>query len=116
MRGIVDPRLMGALESHFPDRCTIQCLTETVDADGQVVKTWTDRHTDVPCNVMPLNGREIKRPNQTYVVANTSIALQDYCPDIVESDRAIVGSTTYDILLVESPLNTMTRLSCEVVR
>ena len=116
MRGIVDPRLMGALESHFPDRCTIQCLTETVDADGQVVKTWTDRHADVPCNVMPRKGREIKRPNQTYVVANTSIALQDYCPDIVESDRAIVGSTTYDILLVESPLNTMTRLSCEVVR
>jgi head-tail adaptor len=80
MRGIVDPRLMGALESHFPDRCTVQCLTETVDADGQVVKTWTDRHTDVPCNVMPLKGREIKRPNQTYVVANTSIALQGHYP------------------------------------
>ena len=116
MQGIVDPRLMGALESHFPDRCTIQCLTETVDTDGQVVKTWTDRYTDVPCNVMPLKGREIKRPNQTYVVANTSIALQGHYADIVESDRAIVGSTTYDILLVESPLNTMTRLSCEVVR
>ena len=116
MRGIVDPRLMGALESHFPDRCTTQCLTETVDADGQVVKTWTDRHADVPCNVMPLKGREIKRPNQTYVVANTSIALQDYCPDIVESDRAIVGGTTYNILLAESPLDTMTVLSCEVVR
>jgi len=61
MRSIVDPRLMGALESHFPDRCTVQYLTETVDADGQVVKTWTDRHTDVPCIVMPLKGREIKR-------------------------------------------------------
>jgi len=116
MRSIVDPRLMGALESHFPDRCTVQYLTETMDADGQVVKTWTDRHSDVPCIVMPLKGREIRGPNQTYVVANTSIALQDYYPDIVESDRAIVGSTTYDILLVESPLNTMTRLSCEVVR
>jgi len=87
-----------------------------VDADGQVVKAWTDRHTDVPCNVMPLKGREIKRPNQTYVVANTSIALQGHYDDIVESDRAIVGNTTYDILLVESPLSTMTRLSCEVVR
>lgn len=116
MRSIVDPRLMGALESHFPDRCTVQYLTETVDADGQIVKTWTDRHVDVPCNVMPLKGREIKGGNQTYVVANTSIALQDYCPDIVESDRAIVGGTTYDILLVEQILDTMTRLSCEVVR
>jgi len=116
MRGIVDPRLMGALESHFPNRCTIQYLTETVDADGQMVKTWTDRHAAVPCNVMPLKGREIKRPNQTYVVANTSIALQGHYPDVKESDRAIVGSTAYDILLVESPLSTMTRLSCEVVR
>jgi head-tail adaptor len=116
MRGIVDPRLMGALESHFPDRCTVQYLTETADADGQVVKTWTDRHTDAPCNVTPLKGREIKRPNQTYVVANTSIALQDYYPDIVESDRAIVGGTTYNILLVEQILGSMTRLSCEVVR
>ncbi len=116
MRSIVDTRLMGALESHFSDRCTIQCLTETVDTDGQVVKTWTDRHSDVPCNVMPLKGREIKGPNQAYVVANTSIALQGHYPDIKESDRAIVGSTTYDILLAEHTLGTMTRLSCEVVR
>ena len=112
----VDPRLMGALESHFPDLCTIQYLTETVDADGQGVKTWTDRHTDVPCNVMPLKGREIKRPNQTYVVANTSIVLQGHYADIVESDRVIVGGTTYDILLAEHTLDTMTVLSCEVVR
>jgi head-tail adaptor len=116
MRGIVDPRLMGALESHFPNRCTIQYLTETVDADGQMVKTWTDRHSDVPCNVMPLKGREIRGPNQTYVVATTAIALQGHYADIVESDRAIVGRTTYNILLAESPLGTMTRLSCEVVR
>ncbi len=116
MRSIVDTRLIGALESHFSDRCTIQCLTETVDADGQVVKTWTDRHTDVPCNVSPLKGKEIRGPNQTYVVANTSIALQGHYADIVESDQVIVGSTTYDILLVEQILDTMTRLSCEVVR
>ena len=116
MRGIVDPRLMGALESHFSDRCTVQYLTEAVDADGQMVKTWTGRHVDVPCNISPLKGREIKRPNQTYVVANTSIALQGHYSDIKESDRAIVGGTTYDILLVEQILGTMTRLSCEVVR
>jgi len=112
----VDPRLMGALQSHFPSLCRVQYLTEGVDDDGQVTEVWKDRHAAVPCNVMPLKGREIKRPNQTYVVANTSIALQGHYADIVESDRAIVGSTTYDILLVESPLSTMTRLSCEVVR
>ena len=116
MLGIVDPRLMGALQSHFPSLCRVQYLTEGVDDDGQVTEVWKDRHAAVPCNVTSLKGREIKRPNQTYVVANTSIALQGHYADIVESDRAIVGSTTYDILLVESPLSTMTRLSCEVVR
>ena len=121
MRSIVDPRLMGALESHFPALCRVQYLTESVDADGQVVTAWKDRHVAVPCLVAPANsgrgsGREIKGPNQTYVVANTSIALQGHYPDIKESDRAIVGDTTYDVLLVEQILGSMTRLSCEVVR
>ena len=116
MRSIVDPRLMGALESHFPSLCRVQYLTEGVDADGQVVTAWKDRYAAVPCNVAPLKGREIKGPNQTYVVATTSIALQGHYSDIKESDRAIVGGTTYNILLVEQILDTMTRLSCEVVR
>lgn len=113
---LVDPRLMASLGGHFPSLCRVQYLTEDVDADGQVVKTWTDRHTDVPCNVMPLKGKEIRGPNQTYVVANTSIALQGHYPDIKESDRATVDGTTYDVLLVEQILGSMTRLSCEVVR
>lgn len=113
---LVDPRLMASLGSHFPSLCRVQYLTEDVDADGQVVTTWKDRHVDVPCNISPLKGREIKGPNQTYVVANTSIALQGHYDDIAESDQAIVGNTTYDILLVEQILDTMTRLSCEVVR
>ena len=112
----VDPRLMGALQSHFPSLCQVQYLTETVDADGQVVTVWKDRHAAVPCNVTSLKGKEIRGPNQTYVVATTAIALQGHYPDIVESDQAIVGGTTYDILLAESPLDTMTVLSCEVVR
>jgi len=112
----VDPRLMGALQSHFPSLCQVQYLTETVDADGQVVTTWKDRHVAVPCNVTSLKGKEIRGPNQTYVVATTAIALQGHYDDIAESDQAIVGNTTYDILLVEQILDTMTTLSCEVVR
>lgn len=112
----VDPRLMGALQSHFPSLCRVQYLTEGVDDDGQVVTVWKDRHVDVPCNVTSLKGKEIRGPNQTYVVATTAIALQEHYPDIKESDRAIVGGTTYDILLAEHTLDTMTVLSCEVVR
>jgi head-tail adaptor len=112
----VDPRLVTSLDSHFPSLCTVQRLTETVDDDGQVATTWTDRYAAVSCNVMPLKGREIKGPNQTYVVATTAIALQGHYDDIKESDRAVVDGTTYDILLVEQILGSMTRLSCEVVR
>ena len=113
---LVDPRLMASLGGHFPSLCRVQYLTEDVDADGQVTTAWKDRYVDVACNVMPLKGREIRGKDQTYVVANTAIALQGHYPDVKESDRAIVGSTTYDILLVEQILDTMTRLSCEVVR
>ena len=122
MRSIVDPRLMGALESHFPALCRVQYLTEDVDADGQVVTVWRDRHAAVPCNVAPAtagrgsSGREIKRKDGTYVIANFSIALQGHYPDIKESDRAIVDGTVYDILLAETHLDTMTVLSCEVVQ
>ncbi len=120
-RSIVDPRLMQEIGAHFPETCTIQRLTETVDGDGQVVPAWTNRHIDVPCNVASANsgrgsGREIKRKDGTYVVANFSIALQGHYPDIDESDRAAVAGVAYDILLVEQPLGTMTLLSCEVVR
>lgn len=113
---LVDPRLMASLDSHFPELCRVQYLTETVDDDGQVNTVWTDRHAAVSCNVMPLKGREIRGHDQTYVVANFSIALQGHYPDIVESDHAIVDGMTYNILLVEQILGTMTRLSCEVMR
>lgn len=116
MSALIDERLMASLGSHFPETCKIQSLTEGVDYDGQVVEEWTDRYASVPCLSTPLKGREIRKPNQTYVVATTSIALQGLYSDIVESDRAIVGGTTYNILLVEHILGTMTRLSCEVVR
>lgn len=113
---LVDPRLMTSLGSHFPSLCRVQYLTEDVDADGQVVTAWKDRHAAVPCNVTSLKGKEIRGPNQTYVVATTAIALQGHYADIVESDRATVDGTTYNILLVEQILGSMTRLSCEVVR
>ncbi len=113
---LVDPRLMGALGSHFPSLCRVQYLTEGVDEDGQVTTAWKDRYAAVPCNVMPLKGREIRGKDQTYVVANTAIALQGHYPDIKESDLATVDGTTYDVLLVEQILGSMTRLSCEVVR
>ena len=113
---LVDPRLMASLGSHFPSLCRVQYLTEDVDADGQVTTAWKDRYVDVPCNISPLKGREIRGKNQTYVVANTAIALQGHYPDIKESDRATVDGTTYDVLLVEQILGSMTRLSCEVVR
>jgi len=107
---------MQSLSSHFPSLCQVQYLTETVDADGQVVTVWKDRHVAVPCNVTSLKGKEIRGPNQTYVVATTAIALQGHYPDIKESDRATVDGTSYDVLLVEQILGSMTRLSCEVVR
>jgi len=114
-RRIVDPRLLSGLDAHFMNTCDIQYLVEDVDASGQITETWEARHTDIACNVTPLKGKEIRKPDQTYVIATTSIALQGLYTDIKESDRATVSEITYNILLVELILGVMTRLSCEVV-
>lgn len=113
---IIDDRLMGALSPHFGETCTVQRLEEGVDEYGQVVSVWVDRYSAIPCVCTPTKGREIRRPDQTYVVANYSIALQGHYPDIEESDRAVVGGTAYNILLVQSFAGAPTKLSCEVVR
>jgi len=117
MRSIVDPPAHGGAGEPFP-----RPLHHPVSHGDRGRRRAGGQDLDGPAHrcthATSCRSRagEIKRPNQTYVVANTSIALQGHYADIVESDRAIVGGTTYDILLAESPLGTMTRLSCEVVR
>lgn len=113
---VFDPRLMANLGPQFPETCTIQRYTETVDDNGEVTKTWTALHEDVSCSCMPTGGKEVKTSDRTYVIATHSIALQGSYTDVTEMDRVVMTDVTYDVLLAEQTLDVMTTLLCEVVR
>ena len=116
---MIHPDLLTSLHNFFPSVCLIEKAASDHSDYRDEVLTWTTRHADIPCAIAPAKagGKEIKKDEETYVVATHHVTLAGYYDDIIEKDRAIIGALTLDILLVESDSHhKTTRLSCEVVR
>ena len=80
--------------------CTIERYTTgAADDYGQLAKTWADHLTDEPCRLTTSTGREIKVGAEV-VIADYKLFLGDV--DVTEQDRVVIGSTTYEILLVQN--------------
>ncbi len=79
--------------------CTVQRYTEgAADDYGNLTLTWADHLTDEACRLQAARGREIK-VGAEIVIADYKLFLGDV--DITEQDRVVIGSLTYEILLVE---------------
>lgn len=125
---IVMPRSFKRLTRRFyPDRCTVQQAAKAADSFGQLQPTWADRagHVDIPCYLVAgsqARDQERKTQDAVYNAASHVIGLAGHYPTISEEMRAVVGGTTYDILLVENEAlaadgeDATTRLICQVVR
>jgi head-tail adaptor len=116
---LLHPDLLTSLPDFFPSLCTIQSVTITRDGYKGEVETLATLHADVPCVMAPagVGGREIKRPDMTYVVATHTVVLAAYYADITEKMHAVVDGLTLNILIVAHDSHSkMTRLACEVVR
>lgn len=117
-RPLIAPAMFGRLYNFYPSTVTIQEVTERQDTAGQMIGSWANKvgYVDLACRLAPADGKEIKLPNQTYVVATHTIAISGYYAGIDEKDRAVIDSVNYDILLVENDgQGESTRLSVEVV-
>lgn len=115
---LIHPAMLDELPDFFPSTCTIQTNAETVDADGVVIDSWSDLagHVDIACSVTPKSGEEVQQGDATYLAATDRIALQGYYSTITEKMRAVVGTTTYDILKVDgSSHEVLTALICRRV-
>jgi len=101
-RAIFDPRMMVALADYFPSLCTIQEDVGVYDGYSDT-SDWQPvvGHVDIPCAHGPNKGREVKKPDQTYVVSNYTLSLRGYYPTITEKMRAVVDGVVFDILLVQ---------------
>lgn len=103
-RALIHPGMLARLHEFYPVTVTIQAVKETQGTTGALRSLWTDKtgYVDLGCRLAPAGGKELKRPDETYVVATHVIAITGYYPGIDEKDRAVVGTQTFDILLVES--------------
>ena len=85
------------------DSCTTQRFTEgAADDYGVPVRTWADELTDIACRLVSAKGRELK-VGAEIVVADYKLFVGSV--DITEQDRIVIGSNTYEILLVEDYSN-----------
>lgn len=117
IRPLTDSRMLEQLADFFPQTCTIQEAIESVNSSGDVIQTWSDFLTDIPCRKAAAGGSENKRPNMTYSIYNFIILLRGYYDTITNKMRAKMGSTYYDILIIEHDAQgEMTRLTVELVR
>ena len=96
--------MMTTLADYFPSDCTIEENVGVEDDYGQIIDDWQDfaGHVDIPCAHGPNKGREVKKPDQTYVVSNYTLSLRGYYPTITEKMRAVVDGVVFEILLVQS--------------
>lgn len=106
-RPIFDPRMLGRLGDFFPSLAAVQEDTGTTTDDmGAPVEDWGDLvgHTGLSCAVAPTGGKEVKLPDQTYVIANYTISFPSDQRVVTEKMRVVVtgpNAGTYDILLVQ---------------
>ena len=117
-RPLIAPEMFTRLFNFYPDTVTIQAIAEPQDTYGGAVPSWADRvgYIDLDCRLAPSGGQEVKMSDETYAVSTHTIAISDYYPGIDEKDRAVVGTETFDILLVESDgQSESTRLIAEIV-
>jgi SPP1 family predicted phage head-tail adaptor len=80
-------------------RCTIQQPTETIDAAGQPVVSWTNYVADEPCDFVPTGGNETMRGRQLEAGTKAIFRVRyrsGYEPEM----RIVFNSTNYGITYV----------------
>lgn len=117
--GIIHPGMLAALPNHYPATCTIQGATTTQSGTGALAQAWANvlGLVALPCRLAPAQSAEVRQATGTFAEYTHTIALAGHYSAIVETQRAVVAGTSYDITGVEHDGNGMsTRLLVRLVR
>jgi hypothetical protein len=112
--GIIHPAMLAKVQPNFyPASCTIQQATTVADSYGQPIPTWANLadHVDLSCRLSPgspSSGDELRTQIQIYTVHMWIIALNGHYPDILETMRAVIDGTVYEIEQVQHDGNEKT--------
>jgi head-tail adaptor len=119
VKALTHPKLLQNLANFYPAVCTIQSRALAADTFGGQAETWSNVGglVGIACAVAAMTGKEIKLPDETYVMNPFRIALAGDFPQITEAMRVTSGGVTYDILSVQSDSQSKaTYLTCQVVK
>lgn len=87
-------------DDFFPDTCTIQTATESVDATGSPTVSWANTYTSVACRLDPI-GNEGEVVNNLALQGRSGWMLNiPYGQAISIEDRVIHSSLTYEVMRV----------------
>jgi hypothetical protein len=116
----IDSRMIGQLGNHFPSTCTIQAVTETFDANEEIIRAWSNLagHIDIPCSVALSSGKLSKPPAQAqYTLTTHRISLAGSYPAIIRQHRAVIAGIYYEIQYTTPSgfANSVTLLDCNLV-
>ena len=83
----------------------IQSKTRTQDSDGNGSYTWTDEHTNVPCSILALSGKEYVTSSQLGSEIVVRFNMYNLTP-LDASMRIVANSMNYDIVdILPDPTN-----------
>jgi head-tail adaptor len=117
-RALVHPGLMASLADFLPLALTVQTRASGRDAFGQPSGAWASLagHVSLPAALSPAQGREVKGAAQSYAIASHLAVISGAHSDITTGMRALIGSTSYDIVSVDvDDTGTLTQLALQVV-
>jgi len=91
---------IGGIDALYESGIKVQRYTEDQStASGEIVKAWTD-HLSISGRIIPIKGSERLSDSANTLFADFRL----YCPstDILETDRIIKSSITYQVVNVET--------------
>jgi SPP1 family predicted phage head-tail adaptor len=94
-------KMRAAADDYFPDTCTIQTQTESVDALGGVVHTWANTYTGVACRLDPERTRQGEQVSSLVLESQSRWMLNiPHDQAISVEDRVIHDGKTYEVATV----------------
>jgi len=92
-------KMRSVADDFLPDTCTIQTLTDGVDALGGITKTFANTYTGVACRVDPQSGGE-----SVVNAALTGVSIWTlnipYNQPIAVTNRVVHNAKTYEVAAV----------------
>jgi SPP1 family predicted phage head-tail adaptor len=84
------------------ERITLESATETQDAAGQPIRTWSTLESGIPAEVVAVSGGEVIRGRQVHADAKYMITVR-YRTDVTTLERVSWNSLTLPIVAVGDP-------------